>query len=290
MKFNNPVLWSCLIYGLGVALAYFVAYQAINILEANNIVLPQEESPGLPLAYFFSAVVLLGVVLFLIPISRLRLLMAILFVALYSWGVFIVLAVLLPFYPALAIAAGIGLFWYFRPRVWLHNLVMILALVSVGAVFGLMLSPWAIVIMLAAISVYDIVAVRSGYMMWMARRLSESNTLPAFLLPRSLSNWNLSLHGEGFKHSIQGEAGEREFSLLGGGDIGFPLMLTVSVLSAYGFAGSLIVSASSLAGLVAAFLIQRRFLKGKAMPALPPIFVASLIGFLIVRLVFVPLQ
>ncbi len=64
--------------------------------------------------------------------------------------------------------------------------------------------------------------------------------------------------------------------------IGFPLLLMVSVFFGYGLGSSLIVAGSSLVGLVSAYLIQLFFLKGKPMPALPPISFWSLIGFLIV--------
>jgi len=81
------------------------------------------------------------------------------------------------------------------------------------------------------------------------------------------------------------KSGEREFSILGGGDIGFPLLLVVSVFFAYGFISSVIVAVFSLFGLIAAYWIQLVFLKGKPMPALPPIFFVSLIGFLIAFLI-----
>ena len=77
---------------------------------------------------------------------------------------------------------------------------------------------------------------------------------------------------------------EKEFSLLGGGDVGFPLLLVVSVFFAYGFARSLAVAGSALLGLAAAYWVQRKMLKGKPTPALPPISVLSIVGFLIVYL------
>jgi len=119
-------------------------------------------------------------------------------------------------------------------------------------------------------------------MVWMAKKLSESDTLPAFIIPRKLSSWNLNLKEARFEKLSEEEPSDREFSILGGGDIGFPLMLIVSVFFAYGLTGSLIVAVFSLLGLIGAFLIQLSLLKGKPMPALPPISFASLIGFLIV--------
>jgi presenilin-like A22 family membrane protease len=77
------------------------------------------------------------------------------------------------------------------------------------------------------------------------------------------------------------ESDEREYSILGGGDIGFPLMLSVSVFFGPGLADAVLVGVFALMGLMAAFLIQMLWLKGKPMPALPPIAGLSLIGFLL---------
>jgi presenilin-like A22 family membrane protease len=130
------------------------------------------------------------------------------------------------------------------------------------------------------ISVYDVLAVRFGYMMWMVKRLSVSDTLPAFVIPKSMAGWNLDLR----RAELFEDRPEREFSILGGGDVGFPLLLTVSVFFAYGFTRALVVAGFALLGLAAAYGVQRVLLKGRPTPALPPIAVLSGIGLLIVYL------
>ena len=67
---------------------------------------------------------------------------------------------------------------------------------------------------------------------------------------------------------FQEESAERDFALLGGGDIGFPLIFVASVFAVYGFTGALIVAGASLLGLIFAFLLQMFLLKGKPLPAL----------------------
>jgi presenilin-like A22 family membrane protease len=118
-------------------------------------------------------------------------------------------------------------------------------------------------------------------MLWQVKMLSELETLPAFVIPKRVSDWNLNLREVGFKKLLEQKGDEREFSVLGGGDIGFPLLLTVSVFFAYGFTSSLILAASSLPGLVAVYWIQTVFLKSKPMAALPPITFTCLVAFLI---------
>ena len=185
----------------------------------------------------------------------------------------------LPILVASLISIACGLLWFFIPRVWLHNLLMMFTLASVGSVFGFLFSPWTVIAFMFVISVYDVLAVRFGYMMWMVKKLAQSEVLPAFIIPKEISNWNVDLKRA---REVEDESEGREFSILGGGDIAFPLLLIVSIFFAYGFADSIIVAMFSLLGLICAYLIQLFFLKGKAMPALPPITFVSFIGLLIV--------
>src|SRR4030043_220241 len=113
---------------------------------------------------------------------------------------------------------------------------MIFSLAAMGAVFGSMLSPWTALIVMAILSVYDILAVRFGYMMWMVKKLSRLDTLPALIIPKDAKGWNMDLRDIDL---LNDESSERNYSLLGGGDIGFPLILIVTVFFAYGVAGSL---------------------------------------------------
>ena len=138
-------------------------------------------------------------------------------------------------------------------------------------------------ILILALAVYDFLAVRFGYMLWMTKKLSESSTLPAFIIPRNAAEWRSSLKQSAFTKLVEEKPSEREYSILGGGDIGFPLLLVSSAYFGYGLGNALLVSVFSLLGLICAYWIQAAFLKGKPMPALPPIAILSLIALLIVR-------
>jgi presenilin-like A22 family membrane protease len=286
----GPVLWSSLTFILGAAIASFVAFRETVFLENNPQIATEigsiEVSPQFPVIYFFSAVVVIGLVLFLIPVSKLKWLFGILFILLYAWGIFVVLWLTLPsliLVTILAVAGGLA--WFFISKVWLHNILMLIALAGIAAVFGILIDPWPVMIFLLVVAIYDFLAVRFGYMMWMAKRLSQSNALPAFVVPKTRSNWNQNMKATGIQNLVEGEAAEREYSILGGGDIGFPLILMVSVFAAYGFTSSLIVAAFSLVGLIGAYVIQLVFLKGKPVPAIPPISLTSLVGLLIVHFI-----
>ncbi|MDO8567143.1 MAG: presenilin family intramembrane aspartyl protease [Dehalococcoidales bacterium] len=272
-------LWSAvLIFLAAEALTVYTAFREKDFVEVNQIESPQY-TLAYPVVYFFDVVSVMGAILFLIPVSKLRLVLKAMFAFLFAWGTFVVLGLSLPFYVAISVAAVAGLFWLFKPKVWLHNLLMILALVSAGTVFGFVLSPWAAMGSMLVLSIYDFLAVRFGYMLWMARKLSESDTLPVFLIPARFSAWKMHMRAN---QAFTTATGEREFSILGGGDIGFPLLLMVSVFFGYGTGNALIVAGFAVIGLISAYLIQIYLLKGKPMPALPPITFWSLIGFLIV--------
>jgi len=303
----NPVYWSILIFIVAQILTFIVIVHEDLFLEKNNIYVPAQPSEGVLLwpgpttspsgeitqtpaysalgpilIYFFAVVIILGVVLFLVPVSVLKLILRALFAFLFGWGIFVILILWLPLAVTLAFALTVALGWFFLPRVWLHNLAMILAMVSVGAVFGRMISPWTAMVLLLALSIYDFLAVRFGYMVWMAKKMSDSNTLPAFFIPRSILEWNNSLKESSVTRLMEQKSIDRKYSILGGGDIAFPLLLASATYFARGFYPALLVAVFALAGLIAAYWIQARFLKGKAMPALPPIAALSLIGLTIV--------
>lgn len=279
-----PFFWASLIFALGEIVTFAVVLAARDFLEESRAVVP-EISLELALTYFFGVVVAMGVTLFLIPISKLRLVLKAMFAFLFFWGIFIILWLTLPVQVAVVVALVGGLMWFFKPKIWLHNLLLILTLVSSAVVFGAIIVPWSVLLLLLVISVYDVLAVRFGYMLWLARKLSQSESLPAFVIPKRISGWNLELKETEIRRLIEDKAAEREFSILGGGDIGFPLLLIVSVFFAYDFTGSVIVAVFSLVGLGLAYWVQQAYLKGKPLPALAPISLGSFVGFLIVHFV-----
>jgi presenilin-like A22 family membrane protease len=273
----HPLIESGLILVISQVLVFSLAFQEKHFMESQEIT-PPEVSLGFPLIYFFVAVAVIGVILFVVPRLALKVLLKVIFFVLLGWGAFIALVFSLPVPAALAVAIVVALWWLFMPRIWLHNLLLVVALASMGTVFGVFLAPWTAILFMLVLSVYDVLAVRFGYMMWMLKSLSASDTLPAFVIPRTISGWNVDVR----KTRILDDESERDFSVLGGGDIGFPLILIVSVFFAHGFTRSLVVGGFSLLGLLVAYWVQRKLFKGKPTPALPPISLLSIMGYLIV--------
>jgi presenilin-like A22 family membrane protease len=305
-----PAIWASSVFIIAQLLNFFTIFKETGFLEKNHIyippqspttiyVWPQPELPvppgttGAPVAtvnslgpiliYFAAVVIVMGIVLFVVPVSVLRILLRVLFAITFSWAIFVVLIFWLPVLPVSIIAVAVGITWFFFPKIWLHNLVMILAMVSLGAVFGRLISPWTAMAVILVLAIYDFVAVRFGYMVWMAKKMSESSTLPAFVFPRNFTEWNHSLKEKAITGLVDEDPFERKFSILGGGDIGFPLLLVSSVFFGYGLPQAILVSCCALLGIIGAYVIQLVFLKGRAMPALPPVAVLTLIALLIIR-------
>lgn len=253
----------------------------VTLPSGEVIDVPANSALGPILIYIFAAVIVLGITLYKIPLTALKVLLRILFAMLFSWGAFIATVFYVPLPVAVAVAIALGTVWFVIPLVWLHNLVLILAVSSIGAVFGRFITPWTAVAIILALAVYDFLAVRFKFMLWMADRLSQVNALPALIIPKSYSEWNFNLK-EREQKVIELNPAERDYSILGGGDIAFPCLLTASVYFARGFGPAAIIAAFGLLGLVSVYVIQAIFLKGKPMPALPPIGALTLVGMLVI--------
>jgi presenilin-like A22 family membrane protease len=279
----SSILWSSLVMVAALALTLFVAVREKQFLIANQDIMPQvsTRSLGPVTLYFFGVVVVMAIVLFFIPLKWLKYVFKILFTLRFAWGVLVVTDLSSPSFIAYALAAVAGIAWLFWARIWLHDLLLLIALAAAGSVFGFLFTPWAFMIFMLIIALYDFLAVRFGFMVWMADRLSETASLPAFIFPRQMKDWKLKLDVVRFGELKDKASEEREYAVLGGGDIGFPLMLAVAVFFETEMAGAIIVGVFALAGLISAFLIQMYYLKGKPMPALPPIALLSLVGFII---------
>jgi presenilin-like A22 family membrane protease len=301
----NTVYWGLLLFVLAQMLILFIAPRIDPFLEEQQIYVPGQPSepiswwPGevtLPdgevievpahsalgpiVIYVLVAAAVLGITLSLIPLTALKVVLRLVFALLFSWGAFIATVFYLPLPLAIAIGIGAGTLWFMIPLVWLHNVVLILAVSSLGVVFGRFVTPWTAMAIIGALAIYDFLAVRFRFMIWMADRLSQINALPALIIPRDRSAWNFNLSKR--DKVVEMDPTHREYSILGGGDIAFPCLLTASVYFARGFAPAAIVAVLGLVGLVSVYAIQAAILKGKPMPALPPIAAFALVGLLIV--------
>ncbi len=167
-----------------------------------------------------------------------------------------------------------ALAWLRWPRLWLHNLLLGVTLAGYGSVFGMLMAPAIALAMMGAVSVYDLISVKSGHMMWMVKKLTGVSIVPAFVYPKTGADWSLSLTDVKLD-----EEDERIVSLLGGGDVGFALILLVAVLASAGLGPAVVMAGALLLGLMSVYPFQKIFFKGGPTPAMPPITAAGAIAY-----------
>lgn len=162
------------------------------------------------------------------------------------------------------------------PYVWLHDLVLILTLPGIAALIGVSLNPWAVVVLLIVMSVYDYVAVyKTKHMVRMAKAMIAGRAIFAMIFPEKV---------EGFKEHLDRAHPGEGFMMLGSGDFVFPVILASSAFALNSFAPWLVLG-FSLLGLLIMHLIFFSQKIRRPMPALPPLAVFSIIGFIIASLI-----
>jgi len=163
-------------------------------------------------------------------------------------------------------------FWFKKTNALVHNLLLIMGIVGIGSVFGLRLPPMLVVILLIIFSIYDIVAVyKTKHMIKMAKEMLKVKAIPGLILPQKISELTQPIR----ELKMGGK-----FLILGGGDIIFPLLLVVSLVS-YNLLSAIIVAIFATFGLFTSFLIFALQKTRKPIPALPPIATFSILGYLI---------
>ena len=78
----------------------------------------------------------------------------------------------------------------FYPYIWFHNLVLILTLPGIAAVLGASITPYAAVILLIFMSVYDYIAVyKTKHMVKMAKAMIAGRAIFAMIFPEEFRNF-----------------------------------------------------------------------------------------------------
>jgi len=165
-------------------------------------------------------------------------------------------------------------FWLKAPSALNHNALIILGISSIGSILGLSLSPMTVAFILIIFSIYDFIAVyKTKHMIKMAKDMIESGSILALVLPQKTDD---------FKAPLNSITTAGKSIILGGGDIAFPLIMASSLVPE-GFLKVLIVSIFAVLGFSTSFLIFASGKERRSIPALPPIALGSILGFLITR-------
>ncbi len=190
---------------------------------------------------------------------------------------------------AAILAIGLIVFRFLRPTILVHNLVVIGGLAGISGMLGLALSPRDAIFLLIILAIYDVIAVyKTKHMVKMAEIMIKKRVILGIIIPEKISGFKASMVDvEQDKISVSRilKPGKRtRFMILGGGDLALPLLLISSVVSHSVFQ-AIIILIFALIGLFAMHLIFIK-LKSRPMPALPPLAVFSILGYLASLLFF----
>jgi len=179
----------------------------------------------------------------------------------------------LPTYVSLPILACLIFAWFRFSFVWIHNLLLILGIAGIGSMVGISLSPLFIIYLFSFVAIYDFIAVyKLNLTQKVAKSMVDSRALLGIIIPSTFNDFQKKIT------EIKLGDEKENFLILGGGDIIFPLMLSSSVIFE-GLEKSLIIAIFSLLGLVFSYWLFLKLDK-KPMPALPPLLLFCLIGYL----------
>jgi len=163
-------------------------------------------------------------------------------------------------------------FYIIWPRVWLHDLALVLTLPGIAALLGASLNPWAMVLILTSMAVYDYIAVyKTKHMVRMAKAMISGRAIFAMIFPE---------HWRGFKSHLDEARPGEGFMMLGTGDFVFPLIMAASAYAISPVAAWLVFS-FALIGLLLMHLIFVSQKIRRPMPALPPLAAFAILGFLL---------
>lgn len=257
-------LYTVLLFAAAQGLALFVAEQLANI--RTNV--PLGPTEGMSVAYFllfFFAVTIFFLILF--HVYKGNALYRTIYVVVVFTGLLKMFELVFP--SALsAVVAVVFIFGLFLlPLVWVHDLIVIFAGAGIGAVFGLQFQwPFAM-ILLAILSLYDIVAVFiTKHMVTLAHELIKRSCTFALIIPEHITQ---------FRQSLMAVAPGSGFLILGGGDVVLPMFLTASAYVTRPLAGW-----TAIVGMCVGILLNHIWITSSRvpLPALPLISLGGIIG------------
>jgi len=183
---------------------------------------------------------------------------------------------------ALAVSVPLTFYKIFKRNIIIHNATELLIYPGLAAVFVPILNIWTAVILLIAISIYDMYAVwKSKLMVNLAKyQIKQLKIFTGFFVPYMTKKVRLQL--EKLKGKKKLKKVKVNLAILGGGDVAFPLIFAGVILNKYGLTDALITIAATSFSLLLLLMFSK---KGKFYPAMPFLSAGCLAGLLISLLI-----
>lgn len=158
---------------------------------------------------------------------------------------------------AVGLAVVLGVWKIFKPNFYVHTVTELFSYGGLAVIFVPLLNIWSVSVLLVLIGLYDAYAVwKSKHMITLAKSQTESKVFAGLLLPyqdgaiKTKTQMHAIQHGDmhGDKHGKKVPLKIRT-AMLGGGDIGFPLIFAGVVLKEMGVWQAMVIPFFSLFGL-----------------------------------------
>ena len=191
-------------------------------------------------------------------------------------------AAFVPTIAALILALILGVWKILRPNFWIQNGTELFIYGGLAAIFSPLFNLWSVSILLLFIAGYDAYAVwRSKHMITLAKSQAKEKMFAGLLIP--YKEGKVHAHTSTLKSAFKiAPHGKIRTAILGGGDIGFPLIFAGVVLKEMGLWQSLIIPFFALAGLG---LLLWKADEQKFYPAMPFISAGCFVGLGVVWMI-----
>jgi presenilin-like A22 family membrane protease len=181
------------------------------------------------------------------------------------------------------LAVGLAIWKVWRPNPLVHNLTEIFIYGGLVAIFFKILNVWTALMLLLLISIYDMYAVwKSKHMVALANMQKDNDMFAGLSIPYS---WP----GKAERRASQGASrrpappakSTTKTAVLGGGDMGFPLLFTATILVKTGLLAALVIPPFAALGLFVLLMLAKN---DRFYPAMPFISAGCVLGWLVTLL------
>jgi len=175
---------------------------------------------------------------------------------------------------AIVLAVIFGVWRIFKNNVYVQNLTELFVYGGLAAIFVPIFSVFSVSVLLIVISIYDMYAVwKSKHMITLAKAQTKAGVFAGLMIPYSIKKVKVAKGGK--KKSVRVKSKVSKVAskvsskvskkvsgvrtaILGGGDLGFPLIFAGVVLKEMGLAVSLVIPFFAMAGLCNLFILQMK--------------------------------
>lgn len=167
---------------------------------------------------------------------------------------------------------GVIFLWLFYRNVFMHDIVLVIAISAIAVLFGQNLMPSSVIIILIILGLYDYIAVlQTKHMVSMFKGLAENKVYFSLIIPQKF---------RGLLKKINEVSPQTEFMFLGTGDLAIPAIFIIACLK-ISLLTSLWTGLGAILGFIFLYILFVTQKERVPMPGLPPIVLGCLLGYLI---------